>query len=53
MHQPPPIPGYTIYDPTTQSFYFERVNYDIDTAVSKIFEQNLERGFGYRLLNGI
>ena len=45
--------SYTIYDTETQTFYFKRVEYDIETAATKIFKLGLERNFGNRLFIGV
>ena len=45
--------SYTIFDTDTREFEFKRVEYDIESAASKIFEQNLERNFGHRLFIGV
>ncbi|MBN2529546.1 MAG: metallophosphoesterase family protein [Deltaproteobacteria bacterium] len=45
--------SYTIYDHATSTFYFKRVEYDIETAASKIFKLGLERNFGNRLFIGV
>jgi predicted phosphodiesterase len=45
--------SYTIYDSETREFEFKRVEYDIETAASKIFEEDLERNFGHRLFIGV
>jgi len=45
--------SYTIYDSETREFDFKRVEYDIESAATKIFEGNLERNFGHRLFIGV
>jgi len=45
--------SYTTFDTDTREFEFKRVEYDIESAASKIFEQNLERNFGHRLFIGV
>lgn len=45
--------SYTIYDTDTQTFFFKRVEYDIETAAAKIFKLGLERNFGNRLFIGV
>jgi diadenosine tetraphosphatase ApaH/serine/threonine PP2A family protein phosphatase len=45
--------SYTIFDTETREFEFKRVEYDIETAATKIFEGNLERNFGHRLFIGV
>ena len=41
------------FDTETREFEFKRVEYDIESAASKIFEENLERNFGHRLFIGV
>ncbi|MBN2340780.1 MAG: metallophosphoesterase family protein [Deltaproteobacteria bacterium] len=45
--------SYTIFDSETQTFYFKRVEYDIEAAAAKIFKLGLERNFGNRLFIGV
>lgn len=45
--------SYTVYDSETKSFSFERVEYDIEGAAAKIFNEELERNFGHRLFIGV
>ncbi|MEM7437337.1 MAG: metallophosphoesterase [Myxococcota bacterium] len=45
--------SYTVYDSDTKTFYFKRIEYDIEGAASKIFEARLERNFGQRLFIGV
>jgi diadenosine tetraphosphatase ApaH/serine/threonine PP2A family protein phosphatase len=45
--------SYTLFDTETRHFEFKRVEYDIDTAASKIFATDLERNFGHRLFIGV
>ena len=45
--------SYTLYDTETREFEFKRVEYDIESAATKIFEENLERNFGHRLFIGV
>jgi predicted phosphodiesterase len=45
--------SYTVFDTETREFEFKRVEYDIETAATKIFEGNLERNFGHRLFIGV
>jgi len=45
--------SYTVYDTENRSFEFKRVEYDIDSAATKIFEAKLERNFGHRLFIGV
>lgn len=45
--------SYTIYDTDTRTFDFKRVEYDIESAASKIFQSRLERNFGHRLFIGV
>ncbi|MCP4604236.1 MAG: metallophosphoesterase family protein [Proteobacteria bacterium] len=44
---------YTVLDTETREFYFKRVEYDIETSASKIFDADLERNFGNRLFIGV
>jgi diadenosine tetraphosphatase ApaH/serine/threonine PP2A family protein phosphatase len=45
--------SYTVFDTEAREFDFKRVEYDIESAATKIFEGNLERNFGHRLYIGI
>ena len=45
--------SYTIFDNATRTFEFKRVEYDIESAASKIFQSRLERNFGHRLFIGV
>jgi len=45
--------SYTIFDSDTRSFEFKRIEYDIESAASKIFNAKLERNFGQRLFIGV
>jgi len=45
--------SFTILDTETREFSFKRVEYDIEAAATKIFEENLERNFGHRLFIGV
>ncbi len=45
--------SYTIYDSDAKTFFFKRIEYDIEGAASKIFEARLERNFGQRLFIGV
>ena len=45
--------SYTLFDTDTREFDFKRVEYDIESAATKIFEGNLERNFGHRLFIGV
>ncbi len=45
--------SYTVYDTEQRAFEFKRVEYDIESAATKIFEGNLERNFGHRLFIGV
>jgi diadenosine tetraphosphatase ApaH/serine/threonine PP2A family protein phosphatase len=45
--------SYTVFDSETREFDFKRVEYDIETAATKIFQSNLERNFGHRLFIGV
>ena len=45
--------SYTIFDDATRTFEFKRVEYDIESAASKIFQSRLERNFGHRLFIGV
>ena len=45
--------SYTIYDSNTKTFFFKRIEYDIEGAASRIFEARLERNFGQRLFIGV
>lgn len=45
--------SYTIFDSEAREFEFKRVEYDIESAATKIFQSNLERNFGHRLFIGV
>ena len=45
--------SYTVYDSDTKTFFFKRIEYDIEGAASRIFEARLERNFGQRLFIGV
>ena len=45
--------SYTIYDTDTAEYHFKRVEYDIETAATKIYSAGLERNFGNRLFMGV
>ncbi len=45
--------SYTTFDVETRTFSFRRVEYDIESAASKIFQSKLERNFGHRLFIGV
>lgn len=45
--------SYTLFDTESREFDFKRVEYDIESAATKIFEGNLERNFGHRLFIGV
>lgn len=45
--------SYTTFDTESREFDFKRVEYDIESAATKIFEGNLERNFGHRLFIGV
>ncbi len=45
--------SFTVFDTSTKTFEFKRVEYDIDSAATKIFDSNLERNFGHRLFIGV
>jgi predicted phosphodiesterase len=45
--------SYTIFDTDKREFDFKRVEYDIESAASKIFAGTLERNFGHRLFIGV
>jgi predicted phosphodiesterase len=45
--------SYTLFDSETREFDFKRVEYDIESAATKIFEGSLERNFGHRLFIGV
>ncbi len=45
--------SFTVYDSDTRSFEFKRIEYDIESAASKIFNAKLERNFGQRLFIGV
>ena len=45
--------SYTTFDTESRTFAFRRVEYDIESAASKIFQSRLERNFGHRLFIGV
>ncbi|MBO6936529.1 MAG: metallophosphoesterase family protein [Deltaproteobacteria bacterium] len=45
--------SFTTFDTETKTFDFKRVEYDIESAASKIFQSKLERNFGHRLFIGV
>ena len=45
--------SYTVFDTEAREFFFKRVEYDIESAASKIFSGNLEHNFGHRLFIGV
>lgn len=45
--------SFTTFDTVEREFDFKRVEYDIETAATKIFDGNLERNFGHRLFIGV
>jgi diadenosine tetraphosphatase ApaH/serine/threonine PP2A family protein phosphatase len=45
--------SFTVFDSEKRHFEFKRVEYDIESAASKIFESSLERNFGHRLFIGV
>ena len=45
--------SYTVFDSETRRFEFRRVEYDIESAASRIFESEIERNFGHRLFIGV
>ena len=45
--------SYTTFDTVNREFDFKRVEYDIESAATKIFEGSLERNFGHRLFIGV
>ena len=45
--------SYTVFDSDTRSFEFKRIEYDIESAASRIFNAKLERNFGQRLFIGV
>jgi len=45
--------SYTVFDTDHKRFEFKRVEYDIESAASKIFQSKLERNFGHRLFIGV
>ncbi len=45
--------SYTVFDTDKREFEFKRVEYDIESAASKIFAGSLERNFGHRLFIGV
>jgi len=45
--------SFTTFDTESNTFDFKRVEYDIESAASKIFQSKLERNFGHRLFIGV
>ena len=45
--------SYVTFDSETRELEFKRVEYDIESAATKIFEGDLERNFGHRLFIGV
>jgi predicted phosphodiesterase len=45
--------SYTVLDTSTMQYVFKRIEYDIETAASKIYAAGLERNFGNRLFMGV
>ena len=45
--------SYCVFDSESRTFYFKRVEYDIEGAAEKIFAADLERNFGQRLFIGV
>ena len=45
--------SFTTFDTEARRFSFRRVEYDIESAASKIFSSKLERNFGHRLFIGV
>ncbi|MAQ18468.1 MAG: metallophosphoesterase [Sandaracinus sp.] len=45
--------SFTTFDTESRTFDFKRVEYDIESAASKIFQSKLERNFGHRLFIGV
>jgi len=45
--------SFTVYDSDTRTFEFKRIEYDIESAASKIFNAKLGRNFGQRLFIGV
>lgn len=45
--------SFTTFDTESKTFDFKRVEYDIESAASKIFQSKLERNFGHRLFIGV
>jgi predicted phosphodiesterase len=44
--------SYTLFDTDTLRFEFKRIEYDVEAASGKVFQNNLERNFGNRLYIG-
>jgi diadenosine tetraphosphatase ApaH/serine/threonine PP2A family protein phosphatase len=44
--------SYTLFDSETSRFEFKRIEYDVEAASGKVFNNNLERNFGNRLYIG-
>ena len=45
--------SYVIFDTGARRLEFKRVEYDIESAATKIFDSDLERNFGHRLFIGV
>lgn len=45
--------SFVCFDTESREFEFKRVEYDIESAATKIFQSNLERNFGHRLFIGV
>ena len=45
--------SYVVFDSEARRFEFKRVEYDIESAATKIFDSSLERNFGHRLFIGV
>ncbi len=45
--------SFTVFDTDERRFEFHRVEYDIESAATKIFQSRLERNFGHRLFIGV
>ena len=45
--------SYTIYDSSTKTFEFKRIEYDIESAAEKVLRAKLERNFAHRLYIGV
>lgn len=44
--------SFVVYDTETRGFEFKRIEYDVEAASNKVFNNNLERNFGNRLYIG-